>query len=67
VKNRYFSGADRTILQKIRESILALYLESTMDKDAILRAYLNHIYLGNNIYGIQTALEEYIGDRTLTE
>lgn len=40
----YFAGSERTVLEKMRESVGALYTETTQDKDKILEKYLNSIY-----------------------
>lgn len=67
IKNYYFIEARRTILQKIRESSLALYLSITRTKVEILREYLNTLYMGNNIYGIHSAINVYFGKDDLSE
>ena len=60
IKNTYFPHVRRTILQKIRESILALFFTLYYSKEQILRQYLDTLYLWNNIYWIGWALEVYI-------
>jgi 1A family penicillin-binding protein len=52
---------DRTIRRKIREAVLALYMESKLSKDEILTRYLNNIYLGAGATGISAAAEIYFG------
>ncbi len=47
VKNFYLSD-ERTFTRKLREAIMALLLESHYGKDAILEAYANEIYLGQD-------------------
>lgn len=59
VKNIYFPGSSRNILQKIQEAILAETLEMKLSKEAILRKYLDTVYMGNGIYGIQSASINY--------
>jgi penicillin-binding protein 1A len=56
------SEDDRTIRRKIREAILALYMESHLSKDEILTRYLNNIYLGAGATGISAAAEIYFGE-----
>lgn len=51
----------RNINRKYNEMISALNLEKYYDKDEILEAYLNTIYLSHNCYGVQTAAETYFG------
>ena len=56
-----FLTAERTIARKIREVLLALYLESRFSKDQILTLYLNRVYLGAGTYGVAAAAEKYFG------
>lgn len=53
--------AGRNINRKYYEVLSALNLEKYYDKDEILEAYLNTIYLSHNCYGVQTAAETYFG------
>jgi membrane peptidoglycan carboxypeptidase len=52
---------EQTVDRKLREARLALSLERRMDKDEILRRYLNLAYFGNGVYGIATASSFYFG------
>lgn len=56
-----FLEPSRTIERKIQEVVLALWLESEYDKDAILEMYLNRVYLGAGAYGIEAAARRYYG------
>ncbi|HID83074.1 MAG TPA: penicillin-binding protein 1B [Chromatiales bacterium] len=47
VKNFYLSS-EQTLTRKLKEAIMALSLEWHYDKDEILEAYLNEIYLGQD-------------------
>ena len=76
LKNNVFDfmseeGLADQVERKIQEQYLAIKLEETMEKDAILEAYLNTINLGQNTLGIQAASERYFGkavsELTLTE
>src|SRR3954447_22558724 len=60
VKNVYV-GNDRTALRKIKEAALAVRLENRLSKDEILTNYLNVLYLGNNVSGVQAAARYYFG------
>lgn len=60
IKNKVL-GAERTYKRKIQEAFLALQCEKVMDKDHILEAYLNDIYLGGSNYGVKTAAEDFFG------
>ncbi len=53
--------AGRNINRKYNEILSALNLEKYYDKDEIMEAYLNTIYLSHNCYGVQTAAETYFG------
>jgi penicillin-binding protein 1A len=60
VKNVYV-GDDRTVLRKIKEAALAVRLEQKLSKPQILTDYLNVLYLGNGVYGVQAAARYYFG------
>ena len=45
IKNRVV-GADRTVERKLREALLAAYVEEKVSKERILEIYLNEVYLG---------------------
>ena len=48
-----------TVISKLAEIIEAIRLELHFSKKEILQAYLNEIYLGNNIYGFEKAALVY--------
>ena len=50
-----------TLNRKFNEILNALNMEKYYDKEEILEAYLNTIYLSHNCYGVQTAAETYFG------
>ncbi len=52
-------GADRTLMRKVREAILALRIEEAMPKTRILEIYLNEIFLGQQAYGVAAAAQNY--------
>lgn len=56
-----FLEPKRTFDRKIQEAMLALYLESRYSKDQILTLYLNRIYFGAGVYGIEAAAERFFG------
>lgn len=64
VKN-FFLTPERTLRRKINEALMALLLEWHYDKDEILEAYLNEIYLGQrgnySINGFGLAARFYFG------
>ena len=49
----------KTVTRKFREIIRAMLIETKLDKDEILEAYLNTIALGNGICGVQVAANYY--------
>ena len=50
-----------TIVRKFNEILTALNLEKSHDKEQIIEAYMNTIYLSHGCYGVQTAAEKYFG------
>jgi penicillin-binding protein 1A len=59
-KNLFLSPS-RTFDRKIQEAMLALYLESRYSKNQILTLYLNRVYFGAGVYGIEAASEKFFG------
>ena len=59
-KNVYLTP-ERTLLRKLRELMLAVWLEARLDKDEILAAYLNRVYLGEGTFGVEAAARRYFG------
>lgn len=60
IKN--LTGEDgRNINRKYNEMLSALNMEKYYEKEDILEAYLNTIYLSHNCYGVQTASQTYFG------
>jgi len=55
-----------TISRKIREWYRAISLEMKFSKDEILETYLNVIYVGPNIYGVEAGANYYF-DKTVSE
>lgn len=66
-----FLTPERTLLRKVRELMLALWLEARLSKDEILTLYMNRVYLGAGAYGVEAASQRYFGksarDVTLPE
>lgn len=52
---------ERTVLRKIREAIVSVKLEQKYSKDQILELYLNEIPFGSNIYGSESATQNFFG------
>ena len=51
----------RTIDRKLRELKLAISIEQHLTKHQILARYLNIVYFGEGVYGVQAAAERYFG------
>ena len=49
----------RTLVRKLRESVLAWSLARDYPKDEILMLYLNETYYGNFAYGVEAAAQAY--------
>ena len=60
VKNVTGDNQD-TVLRKVTEIYRALEMEKRYEKDEILEAYLNEIYMGQSCYGVETASLRYFG------
>jgi penicillin-binding protein 1A len=52
---------ERSAKRKIAEALLAVKLERQYSKQQILELYLNHVFLGHNVYGIRAAAQIYFG------
>lgn len=56
-----FLTTDQTYTRKFKEAITALRIEGKYTKDEILELYLNQIYFGEGVWGIQDAAQMYFG------
>ncbi|MDR3330788.1 MAG: transglycosylase domain-containing protein, partial [Endomicrobium sp.] len=59
-----FLTREKTLLRKIKESILTIQLEKKYSKYEILQFYINQIYFGNGAYGVQAAARIYFNKNT---
>jgi len=68
VAKNLFLTPERTYTRKIREALLAVWLEQKFTKDQILTLYLNRVYFGSGTYGVEAAAQTYFNRsaRTLT-
>src|SRR5699024_10188435 len=57
-KNLFFTN-DKSWLRKTKEIMAAIYLERNYSKDEILELYLNTIYFGSGVYGIEMASQKF--------
>lgn len=56
-----FLKPEKTISRKIKEMFLSLQIERNFSKQEILQMYLNQIYFGSGVYGVQSAAKLYFG------
>ena len=56
-----FLTLDKTYSRKIQEALLALRIEQQYTKDEILALYLNKMYFGAGLYGVEAASMGYFG------
>jgi monofunctional biosynthetic peptidoglycan transglycosylase len=59
-KNLFFSSR-KSVVRKIRELIVARWLEDTLGKRRILELYLNVIEWGDGVYGCEAGAQRYYG------
>lgn len=52
-------SSERTISRKAREIFMAIALERSYPKLKLLELYLNRVYLGNGVYGVEKASRAY--------
>jgi penicillin-binding protein 1A len=61
VARNFYLSTEKTFTRKIYEILLALKIETQLNKDQILEVYMNQIYLGQRAYGFSSAAEIYFG------
>lgn len=54
-----FTDGDRTLRRKVREAVIALYLEARLSKNEILSRYLSSVYFGEGVFGLRGAARHY--------
>ncbi|PVB61081.1 PBP1A family penicillin-binding protein [Labrenzia sp. 011] len=57
-KNLFLSN-ERSLIRKIKEAYLALWLEANLTKQEILKLYLDRAYMGGGVFGVTAAAEFY--------
>jgi penicillin-binding protein 1A len=66
-----FLNNERSLERKIKEAFLAVWLEFHLNKDEILKLYLDRAYMGGGTFGVVAAADYYFGksvkDLTLAE
>ena len=58
-----YLSSDRTAARKLREMLIAMWLEAWLNKDEILSRYLSDVYFGDNVYGLRAAARHYFNKR----
>ena len=56
-----FLTSDKTMRRKLKEAILAWRLEREFTKDQLLELYLNKVYFGDGLYGVEAASLGFFG------
>lgn len=56
-----FLSPARTLRRKVQEALLAIELERRYTKEQIMSIYLNRVYLGSGLFGIDSAAKYYFG------
>lgn len=59
VAKNVFLTPERTLSRKLREMLLAFWLEGRYSKEEIMAIYLNRVYLGSGTFGIDAASRRY--------
>lgn len=54
-RNAVLETQEKKFSRKIRETLLAIQLERAYTKEEILAAYLNEVFFGHNVYGVESA------------
>jgi penicillin-binding protein 1A len=54
-----FLSSERTIDRKIKEAFLAMWLETRLTKNEILKLYLDRAYMGGGAFGVDAAAQYY--------
>ncbi len=61
VARNFYLTRKKTFRRKFIEIMLAMKIDNTFSKDAVLSLYLNKIYFGNRAYGVGAAARVYYG------
>jgi penicillin-binding protein 1A len=56
-----FLNNERTIERKVKEAFLAVWLETRLSKNEILKLYLDRAYMGGGAFGVDAAAQYYFG------
>src|SRR5688572_12853457 len=56
-------GREKTLRRKVKELLFAAQLEHHFSKEEILELYLNKVYFGDGLYGVEAAARGYFGKK----
>ena len=56
-------GREKTLTRKLKEMLFAAQLEHHLSKNEILELYLNKVYFGDGLYGVEAASRGYFGKK----
>jgi len=56
-----FLTSDKTLRRKLKEAVLAWRLEREFTKEQLLELYLNKVYFGDGLYGVEAASLGFFG------
>src|SRR5687768_284973 len=56
-------GREKTLERKLKELLFAAQLEHHFSKEEILELYLNKVYFGDGLYGVEAASRGYFGKK----
>lgn len=59
-RSLYLSN-EKSLIRKFKEIMIAFWLEKRRTKNEILEMYINSVYVGNGLYGFETAARYYFG------
>ena len=54
-----FLNSEKTLSRKLRELMIAFYLEYKFTKEDLITMYLNRAYFGSGLYGVKSASRRY--------
>ncbi|HUU40328.1 MAG TPA: transglycosylase domain-containing protein, partial [Desulfatiglandales bacterium] len=64
-KSLLLKNPAKTYKRKVREALLSFQIEREFSKEKILYLYLNQIYLGQGLYGVEAASQVYFGKKAI--
>lgn len=59
VRNLYLDKNDRSYQRKLKEVSMSVYVDTHYSKAKILEAYLNEVYFGDGVHGVERAAQHF--------